>query len=87
MMSLNPADIHVKIPEEVSASDDEAFEQIKNALLKEFIADINNKLTLPLTTLRKLTMKETVDGRLIGLSVKELEKVIELLKKLDGHLE
>lgn len=87
IMSLNPADIHVKIPEEVSSSDDEAFEQIKNALLKEFIADINNKLTLPLTTLKKLSKKETVDEKLIGLSVKELEKAIELLKKLNEHLE
>lgn len=87
IMSLNPADIHVKIPEEVSSSDDEAFEQIKNALLKEFIADINNKLTLPLTTLKKLSKKEPVDGKLIGLSVKELEKAIELLKKLNEHLE
>lgn len=87
IMSLNPADIHVKIPEEVSSLDDEAFEQIKNALLKEFIADINNKLTLPLTTLKKLSKKETVDEKLIGLSVKELEKAIELLKKLNEHLE
>lgn len=87
LMSLNPADIHIKIPEEVSSSDDEAFEQIKNALLKEFIADINNKLTLPLTTLKKLSVKETVDGKLIGLSVEELKKAIELLKKLNEHLE
>ncbi len=86
-MSLNPADIHIKIPEEVSTSDDEAFAQIKNALLKEFVADINNKLTLPLTVLKKLSMKETVDGKLIGLSVEELKTASELLKKLSDHLE
>lgn len=87
LMSLNPADIHIRIPEEVSSSDDEAFEQIKRALLKEFVADINNKLTLPLTTLKNLSDKKTVDGKLIGLSAKELEKAIELLKKLNEHLE
>lgn len=87
LMSLNPADLHIKIPEEVSSSDDEAFEQIKQALLKEFVADINNKLTLPMTTLKNLSGKKTVDGKLINLSVKELEKAIELLKKLNEHLQ
>src|SRR3989338_9125040 len=82
--SLNPADIHIKIPE-ISGSDDEAFEQIKHVLLKELIADIKNKLTLPLTTLKNLSDKKTVDNKLIGLSVKELEKAIELLKKLNDY--
>ena len=87
IMSLNPADVHIKIPDEVSSSDEEAFEQIKRALLKEFIADINNKLTLPLTILKNLSEKKSVDGKLLGLSVKELEQAIELLKKLNAHLE
>src|SRR3989338_2002183 len=85
LMSLNPADIHIKIPE-VSGSDDEAFEQIKRALLKEFVADINNKLTLPLTALKNLSEKKIVDGKLLSLSVKELEQAIALLKKLSAHL-
>ena len=87
LMSLNPADLHIKIPEEVSSSDDEAFEQIKRALLKEFVADINNKLTLPLTALKNLSEKKTVDGKLLSLSVKELEQAIALLKKLSAHLD
>lgn len=76
-----------KIVEEVSGSDDEAFEQIKRALLKEFVTDINNKLTLPLTTLKSLSDKKTVEDKLIGLSAQELAKAVELLKKLNGHLE
>lgn len=86
LMSLNPADIHIKIPEEVSSSDDEAFEQIKHALLKELIADINNKLTLPSTALQNLSNRRAVDAKLIKLSFQELEKAIELLKKLNDYL-
>lgn len=86
LMSLNPAEIHIKIPDKVSGSDEKAFEQIKHALLKELIADINNKLTLPLTTLTKLSEKKTVDNNLLGLSVEELKKAIELLKKLNDYL-
>jgi hypothetical protein len=87
LMSLNPADLHIKIPQEVSGSDDEAFEQIKHALLKEFIVDINNKLTLPLTTLKELSDRRTVEDKLISLSSREIEKAVELLKKLNEHLE
>ena len=86
LMSLNPDELHVDIPEEISASDDKAFEQIKQALLKELIADINNKLTLPLTALKNLSDKKTVENKLIGLSAEELEKAVELLGRLNDYL-
>ncbi len=87
ILSLNPADIYIKIPEEVSSSDDEAFEQIKNILLKEFIADINSKLVLPLTTLQKLFKDGKVEPRIVGLAVNDFAKALELLNKLNDHLE
>lgn len=87
ILSLNPADIHTKIPEKVSNSDDEAFEQIKNVLLKEFIADINSKLVLPLTILQKLFKDGKVEPKSVGLAVNDFEKALELLNKLNDHLD
>ena len=85
-LGLNPDEIHVKIPTEFSSAN-EATKTIKTILLKEMSADINNKLTLPLTILNKLAEGQNVSTKHVDFSIRELEAAIELFRKIKNQIE
>lgn len=61
------------------------FFPVNQKMNEEILADIRNKLTVPKTTLEKLSKGEQVPAELLKLSFNELDLIDGLLRELESH--